>query len=147
MPEPAGYVRERLRKGRDFTVFRGPQPGNGMPVLALALAAEQPSPQILRSLQQEYSLGAEIDPAWPVKPLTLTGDTRRTILVHKDPDGDPLHRVLEREKERPLDITRSLHIATGLTTAPGQMHLRRRRSSPAPSPIWRPTDRPDDSLD
>ena len=144
MLEPAGYVREPLRKAQDFTFFRGPQPGNPLPVLASALAAEQPSPQILRCLQL-YLLGAEIDPAWPVKPLTLTGNARRPILVHKDPGGQPLDRVLEREKERPLDLTRLLHIARPNDST--------RSNASAPPEIIAGTlaymapDRPDDSLD
>ena len=46
-----------------------------------ALSAEQPSPQSLRRLEHEYSLAAELDPAWAAKPLALTRHEGRTILV------------------------------------------------------------------
>jgi hypothetical protein len=48
MTERSGYVLEILREGREFTVYRGRQRGNPLPVLAVALAAERPSPQSLR---------------------------------------------------------------------------------------------------
>ena len=122
MPEPSGYVLEPLREGSDFTLYRGRQPGNPSPVLAVAPATEQPSPQILRRLEHEYSLAAELDPVWAVKPLTLTRHAGRTILVLKDPGGEPLDQVLERDNQQPLDLTRFLHIAIGLATALRQMH-------------------------
>jgi hypothetical protein len=72
MPTPSRYVLELLRESADFTLYRGRQQGGSSPVLALALAAEQPSPQGLRRLEHEYSLAAELDPAWAAKPLELT---------------------------------------------------------------------------
>jgi len=81
---PSGYVLESLREGSDFTLYRGRQRGNASPVLAIALFAEQPSLQSLRRLEHEYSLAAELDPAWAARPLAL-----------KDPGGEPLDRVLD----------------------------------------------------
>jgi hypothetical protein len=52
--EPSGYVLEPLREGPDFKLYRGRKPGNSSPVLVVALAAEQPSPQSLRRLEHEY---------------------------------------------------------------------------------------------
>ena len=60
--EPSGYVLEPIRKGVDFTLYRGRQHGNPSPVLVVALTAEQPSPQAVRRLEHEYSLAAELDP-------------------------------------------------------------------------------------
>jgi hypothetical protein len=42
-----------------------------MPILAVAAAAEQPSPQILRRLEHEYRLGAFRSGHWAVSPLIL----------------------------------------------------------------------------
>ena len=92
MTAPSGYMLEPLREGRDFTLYRGRQHGNPSPVLVVALTAEQPSPQDLRRLEHEYSLAAELEPAWAAKPLTLTRHEGRTILVLKDPRGEPLDR-------------------------------------------------------
>src|SRR5260370_10463653 len=69
---PSGYLLVPLREGADFTLYRGRQRGNSSPVLAVALAAEQPSPQGLRLLDHEYSLATDLDPAWSAKPLALT---------------------------------------------------------------------------
>ena len=75
--EPSGYVLEPLRKGVEFTLYRGRQHGDRSRVLVVTPTAEQPWPQGLRRLEHEYSLAAELDPA-------------------SDPGGEPLDRVLER---------------------------------------------------
>ena len=111
-----------LREGADFTLYRGRQQGNPSSILAVALSAEQPSPQSLRRLEHEYSLAAELDPAWAAKPLALTRHEGRTILLIKDPGGEPLDRVLEHLQGQPLDLPRFLSIAIGLATALGQVH-------------------------
>jgi serine/threonine protein kinase len=122
MTEPSGYMLEPLRVGADFTLYRGRQPGNPSPVLVVAPTTEQPSPQGLRRLEHEYLLAAELEPAFAAKPLTLARHEGRMILVLKDPGGEPLDRVLERDHGRPLDLTRILHIAVGLASALGQVH-------------------------
>src|SRR5712691_8690116 len=116
MTAPSEYVLESIRKGPDFTLYRGRQPGNPSPVLVIELSAEQPTPLSLRRLEHEYSLAAELDSAWAVRPLALTRHEGRTILVLKDPGGEPLDRVLERDQAQPLDLTRVLRIAIGLAT-------------------------------
>jgi hypothetical protein len=115
--ESSGYVLVPLREGADFTLYRGREHGNPSPVLVVALTGEQPSPQSLRRLEHEYSLSAELDPVWAAQPLTLTRYEGRTILVLKDPGGEPLDRILERGHGKPLDLSRVLRIAIGLTRA------------------------------
>ena len=122
MTELSEYVLEAIREGSDFTLYRGRQHGNPSPVLVVAPAEEQPSPQSLRRLEHEYSLGAELDPGWAARPLALTRHEGRTILVLTDPGGEPLDLVLERNERQPLDLTRFLHIAIGLATALGHVH-------------------------
>src|SRR6202044_1347702 len=123
--ESSGYVLVPLREGADLTLYRGRQSGNPSPVLVVALTGEQPSPQSLRRLEHEYSLAAELDPAWAARPVPLSRHEGRTILVLKDPGGEPLDRILERGHGQPLDVSRVLRIAIGLTTALGQVHRRR----------------------
>ncbi len=120
--KPSEYVLEPLREGAAVTLYRGQQRGNPSSILAVVLAAEQPSPQGLRRLEHEYSLAAELDPAWAARPLALTRHEGRTILVLQDPGGEPLDRVLERDQGQPLDLTRFLRIAIGLATALGRVH-------------------------
>jgi serine/threonine protein kinase len=122
--ELSDYVLEPLREGADFTLYRAWLHGNPPPVLVVGLAAEQPSRQGLRRLEHEYSLAEQLDPAWAAKPLALTRHEGRTILVLKDPGGEPLDRVLERDHDQPLHLTRFLRIAIGLTKTLGQVHRR-----------------------
>ena len=122
MTERSGFVLETLREGGEFTLYRGRQHGNPLPVLVVALAAEQPSPSSLRRLEHEYSLAAELDPGWAARPLALTRQEGRTMLVLEDPGGEPLDRVLDRGQGRALELTRFLRVAIGLATALGQVH-------------------------
>jgi serine/threonine protein kinase len=123
MTEPFGYVLEPLREGADFTLYRGRQHGHASPVLAIALTAEHPSPQRLRRLEHEYSLAAELDPAWAARPLALTRHEGRTTLILTDPGGEPLDLVLERAGSGATSRSdRVLRIAIGLAAALGQVH-------------------------
>jgi predicted ATPase/signal transduction histidine kinase len=124
MTERPGYVLETLREGAEFTHYRGRQHGRPSPVLVVALTAVQPSPQSLRRLEHEYSLEAALDPAWASRPLALTRHEGRTMLVLEDPGGVPLDRILDRCQGQPIELTRFLRIAIGLTTALGQVHRR-----------------------
>jgi serine/threonine protein kinase len=122
MAAPSGYVLKPLREVADFSLYRGRQHGNPLPVLAVALAAEQPSSQSLQRLEHEYSLAAELDPSWAAKPVALTRYEGRTVLILKDPGGEPLDQVLERNRGRPLDLAHFLRVAIGLAKALGQVH-------------------------
>jgi serine/threonine protein kinase len=122
MTDGSGYVLETLREGAEFTLYRGRQDGNPLPVLAVALTAEQPSPQSLRQLEHEYSVAAELDSAWAARPLELTRRDGRTMLILEDPGGEPLDRILDRCDGPRLELTRVVRIAIGLATALGRVH-------------------------
>jgi PAS domain S-box-containing protein len=122
MTAGSGYVLETLREGAEFTLYRGRQHGNPLPLLAVAPAAEHPSPQNLRRLEHEYLLAADLDPAWAARPLALTRHEGRALLILKDPGGEFLDRVLERHLGQPLDLARLLRVAIGLAVALGQVH-------------------------
>src|SRR6202163_2942316 len=107
----SGFVLEALREGPEFTLYRGRQQDNPLPVLAVALAAERPSPQSLRRLEHEYSLAPDLDPAWAARPLALTRHEGRTMFVLEAPGGEPLDRVLDRTEGQPLELSRWLRIA------------------------------------
>src|ERR1700722_16272200 len=109
MTEPPGYVLESsLLEGGEFTVHRGRRHGDSCPVLVVAPAAEQPSVQSLRRLEHEFSLEADLDPAWAARPLALTHHEGRTMLILKDPGGVPLDWILEHCPGQPLELTRFL---------------------------------------
>ena len=122
MAEYSVFMLEPLREGSEFILYRGRERGNQMPILAVAVVAEQPSPQSLRRLEHEYSLARELDPAWAVQPLALTHHQGRAVLVLKDPGGEPLDQVIEQHRGRPIDLIRFLRIAIGLAAALGQAH-------------------------
>src|SRR5471030_1288109 len=96
MTENSGYMLEPLREEADFTLYRGRKLGSPMPILALAVAAEQPSPQNLRRLEHEWSLASELDAAWAAQPLALTRHEGRAVLILKDPGGEPLDWVIDQ---------------------------------------------------
>jgi len=122
MTELAGYVLETLRKDGEFILYRGQQRGNPSPVLVLTPIAEQPAPASLKRLEHEYALAAELDAAWAVRPLALTRHEGRTMLVLRDPGGEPLDRILDLGQGQLLELARCLRIAIGLATAVGQVH-------------------------
>jgi len=113
---------EPLREEADFTLYRGWDLGTQTPVLALAVAAERPSPQSLRRLEHEWSLKSELNAAWAAQPVALTRHLGRAVLILKDPGGEPLDRFIEQRKNHPFDLPRFLRIAIGLTSALGQVH-------------------------
>ena len=124
MATASEYLLELIREGAGFTLYRARQRGNPMPLLVVAPAAEQPLPQSLRRLEHEYALAGELEPAWAAKPLALTRHEGRTILVLADPGGEPLDRILERDREYPLDLAHLLGLAINLATALGHAHQR-----------------------
>src|SRR5271170_5381121 len=122
MAAASEYVLEPIRDSAEFTLYRARQRGNPMPLLVVAPTAEQPLPQSLRRLEHEYSLAAELEPAWAAKPLSLTRHEGRTILVLADPGGEPLDRILDRKGGEALDVPRFVALAIGLATALGHVH-------------------------
>src|SRR5580693_3952791 len=121
MAAASEYVLEPIGDRAEFTLYRGRQRGNASPVLVVAPTAQQPLPQSLRRLEREYSLADELEAEWAARPLALTRYEGRTILVLADPGGEPLDRILERDK-RPLDVARLLRLAIHLATALDQVH-------------------------
>ena len=124
MAAASEYVLEPIRETAEYTLYRARQNGTSSSVLVVAPSAEQPLPESLRRLEHEYSLAAELELAWAAKPLALTRHEGREILVLADPGGEPLDRVLERDKDQPLDLARLLRIAIDLAIALGHAHQR-----------------------
>ena len=120
--EDCDYDLELLRAEADFTLYRGSERRSQTPVLALAITAERPSTRSVGLLEHEFSLAAELDPAWAAQPLILTRHLGRALLVLKDPGGEPLDRIIERHHGQPLDLPRVLTIAVGLAAALGHVH-------------------------
>jgi len=117
----SAYALERLSKDPQFILYRAREPASRRRVLLFAPASENLPQHILKRIEHEYALRAELDSAWAAMPIALAHDGGRTILVRKDPGGEPLDQLLER----PFDLRQFLRIAIGLTTALAAMHERR----------------------
>jgi predicted ATPase len=122
MAEASEYVLAPLRATENFTLYRGRKRGDPMLILAVAVTAEQPSPESLRRLEHEYSLASKLDEAWAARPLARIRHQGREFLILKDPGGEPLDLVIEQYNGHPVELTRFLHIAIGLTVALSQAH-------------------------
>ena len=86
--------------------------------LALLPVSEQPSSATLDRLTHEYSLKEELDGTWAVRPLALSRDRGRTVLVLEDPGGELLSTLLGRS----MDVESFLRIAVGVAAALGRAH-------------------------
>ena len=118
----ADGTRETLREDGEFVLYRDRRRNSlNAPVhstLAVAPLREHTAPRILRRIEHEYSLRAELDPAWAVRPLALSAHQGRSVLVLEDPGGEPLDRLVGT----PLELLPFLRLAIGLATALGRVH-------------------------
>jgi predicted ATPase/signal transduction histidine kinase/ActR/RegA family two-component response regulator len=114
--------RQTLRDDGEFGLYRvrrrSTADGRVQPALLVAPLREHTAPRSLRRLEHEYSLRAELDPAWAVVPVGLAGHQGRPVLVLEDPGGEPLDRLVGA----PLELRQFLRLAIGLAAALGQVH-------------------------
>jgi serine/threonine protein kinase len=71
-------------------------------------------------MEHEFSLRAELDSAWAIRPLELKQYKGRTILVLEDPGGEPLDRLLGT----PMELGKFLRVAIGASAALRPLHIR-----------------------
>jgi len=111
-----GTALQRLHADQQFILYRGQRAGS--PVLVRTLATAE-SPGQSNPLEHEWSLAAHLDPSWAIRPLDLTFDGARTLLILEDQGGEPLSLWVDR---LPLSVARFLHLAVGLATAVKCVH-------------------------
>lgn len=80
MAEDCEHALGLLRDGAAFTLYCCRDRGNQMPIWALAVAAEPPSPPSLRRLEHEYSLTTELDTVWAAQHVALARHQGRAVL-------------------------------------------------------------------
>jgi PAS domain S-box-containing protein len=116
------YVVDALRTDGEFVLGRGRHPttSSAPSILVLAPVGEHPAPELLRRLEHEYALSAELDAVWAVRPILLTRNQGRPTLILEDPGGEPLDRLLGA----PIELGQFLPIAVGLCAALRQLHGR-----------------------
>ena len=115
-------TRQTLRDDGEFALYRvrcrSMTDGLAQPALVVAPLREHTAPRSLRRMEHEYSLRAELDPAWAVMPLGLVGHQGRPVLLFEDPGGEPLDRLVGT----PMELGQFLRVAIGLAVALGHVH-------------------------
>jgi PAS domain S-box-containing protein len=114
----SGYWLETLREDSETVLYRGHEPDTTATVLVIAPASRKPAAAHVERLEHEYALRNQLDPGWAVEPLGLARHQGRTVLVLRDPGGQPLDRQLGR----PLDLAHFLNVAVGLSAALRHVH-------------------------
>jgi PAS domain S-box-containing protein len=112
------YAFSTLREG-EFTLSRGSCDGLP-PILLVTPTAEHPSPKVLKRLEHEHALRAELDQGWAARPLALTHRNNRLALVLEDPGGEPLDQLLRRS----LETAQLLRVAVALAASLRRVHER-----------------------
>jgi PAS domain S-box-containing protein len=118
--ELSKHVFELLRSDGDSILYRGRNHEDISQVLVLAPAKEEAGPESLKRLENEYSLKADLDPAWATRPIAITFHWNRPVLVLEDPGGIPLDQLLGQTS----DLGSSLRRAISLANAIGHLHWR-----------------------
>jgi PAS domain S-box-containing protein len=118
------YRLEPLRKDGEFVLYRGlPQTRaetSPRSILALSPITEHPAPATVKKIEYEFSLKGHLDPAWAIRPITLTQQQSRTILWFEDPDAEPLDRLAGS----PLELRQFLRFGIALAASIGHLHRR-----------------------
>lgn len=118
----AAFAWQPLRRGADFTLYRGVEKGSRKPLLGVTTAASHPPVRLADQLRHELALASKIDVGWAARPLAIERHEGREILVLDDPGGLPLDMLIERRRGAPLDVDAFLHAAISLAEAVGAVH-------------------------
>src|SRR3981189_3309522 len=81
--------------------------GDQNAVLVVLPCGEPPTRDSLNRLRHEYELKDDLDDAWALRPLELVHERGQTVLVLRDPGGEPLDRLLGP----PMEVGRFLRLA------------------------------------
>ena len=122
--ELSQYVLEPLHTDDEFILYSGHHRGQAHAsppsVLLRASVSARPAPEHLKRIEHEYSLRAELDSAWAVRPLALATRNGQTMLVLENPGGEPLDRLIRG----PMEMTQFLRVAVHLAAALSRLHER-----------------------
>src|SRR5258708_35455623 len=115
---PSLHVVETLWEDGEVRLSRGRPDGHPTTVLVVHPVHDHPPAAIIKRLEQEYALRAELDSHWAARPLELRHEGGRILLVLADPGG----QVLDRITGNPFEIGRFLRLAIDLAAALRQVH-------------------------
>ncbi|SCK08414.1 Predicted ATPase [Variovorax sp. HW608] len=107
-----------LRRDGEFVLSRRAAERDADTVLVLEAASDQPAPRSVKRLKDEFALSESLDPRWAAKPITLTQERGRSLLVLSDPGGEPLSGLLRR----PWNTGDFLRAAIGMAVTLGRVH-------------------------
>ncbi len=120
----AQYTLEQVRRDAELVLFRGlrkvREEGSRPSILVRVPVANPPAPATVRSLQEEYALRSELDPAYVVQPLSMVWAHGLPMLILEDPPGMPLDLLLNGA----MDIAQFLRLAISVAAALGHVHSR-----------------------
>jgi predicted ATPase len=114
----SNYELSPLREG-DLPLQRGRRPGLS-PILVVTLQERSASVELVKRLEHEYGLRAELDIAWAARPVALARYRDSLSLVLEDPGGEPLDQLSGRR----WATSDFLHIAIPLASALRRVHDR-----------------------
>jgi predicted ATPase/signal transduction histidine kinase len=120
----AQYTLQQVRGDAELVLFRGlrsgHEEGSRSSILVQVPVADPPSPATVRSLQEDYALRSELDPAYVVRSLAMVQDHGRPMVILEDPLGTPLDLLLNGA----MDIAQFLRLAIRVAAALGHVHSR-----------------------
>jgi serine/threonine protein kinase len=108
------------RQTRSLTRMRNGGDGRRIAVLIVELAADPPTPGAPDRHANEYGLKDELSIAWAARPLEVTREQGRTLLVLEDPGGETLGPLLGQR----VALESFLPLAIGVAAALAQVHQR-----------------------
>src|SRR5260370_9215767 len=111
--QPAFF--ETLWDDGEFVLSRGDV--DGQSVLTVS-SSKAPSVAIVAQLEQSLALRDEIEDGWAVRPTALAHVHGRPTLMMRDPGGEVLASLINRQ----LDLTQVLRIAIGIASSLGRFH-------------------------
>src|SRR5262245_3783990 len=130
----SGYALTTLHHDGEFVLCRGHAIPSAAPhprsVLVSISASERPVPAVVRMLEHELALRADLKSTWALQPLALAQYEGRPALIYQDQPGEPLERLLEnspgsrdrRSAEPAMELGLFLRLAVGLASALGEVH-------------------------
>ena len=84
------YRLQPIHQDEEFILYRGlrqtKMDTSPPTVLVLSPAMERPAPATLKKIEHEFSLKDELNPASAIRPIALTEQQSRTMLVFEDRD-------------------------------------------------------------
>jgi PAS domain S-box-containing protein len=118
------YTLQQVRRDTELVLFRGlrkvREEGSRPSILVRMPVADPPAPATVRSLQEEYALRSELDPAYVVRPLSIVRAHGLPMLILEDPLGMPLDLLLNGA----MDIAQFLRLAIRVAAALSHVHSR-----------------------